>query len=112
MISSSSCGTHLFLCTAAVLKEKCKIDLCLMRITGSRESTYQDGVNLCKKRESQLMLIHQAVTTTGCCCCEEFMWSLRPMTYQDDGGEQYLRLPTAVVVVVTAKTYHKMLFMF
>nr|VDD08751.1 unnamed protein product [Brassica oleracea] len=125
--------------SAAVLKEKCKIDLCLMRITGSRESTYQDGVNLCKKRESQLMLIHQAVTTTGCCCCEEFMWSLRPMTYQlvtlfpvnaeskdqrslkktvhissmkDDGGEQYLRLPTAVVVVVTAKTYHKMLFMF
>ncbi|CDY65856.1 BnaCnng48890D [Brassica napus] len=69
--------------SAAVLKEKCKIDLCLMRITGSRESTYQDGVNLCKKRESQLMLIHQAVTTTGCCCCEEFMWSLRPMTYQN-----------------------------
>lgn len=31
---------------------------------------------------------------------------------KDDGGEQYLRLPTAVVVVVTAKTYHKMLFMF
>ncbi|CAN6932337.1 unnamed protein product [Brassica oleracea] len=36
MISSSSCGTHLFLCTAAVLKDKCKIDLCVMRITGSK----------------------------------------------------------------------------
>ncbi|CAF2056447.1 unnamed protein product [Brassica napus] len=36
MISSSSCGTHIFLCTAAVLKEKCKIDLCVMRITGSK----------------------------------------------------------------------------
>uniref|UniRef100_A0A0D3BV54 Uncharacterized protein n=1 Tax=Brassica oleracea var. oleracea TaxID=109376 RepID=A0A0D3BV54_BRAOL len=71
------------LSVAAVLKEKCKIDLCVMSVTGSRESTYQDGVNLCKKRESQLMLIHQAVTTTGCCCCEEFMWSLRPRTYQN-----------------------------
>ncbi|KAG2251132.1 hypothetical protein Bca4012_098591 [Brassica carinata] len=29
---------------------------------------------------------------------------------KDDGGEQYLRLPTTVVVVVTAKTYHKMFF--
>ncbi|CDY54597.1 BnaCnng27450D [Brassica napus] len=73
------------LSVAAVLKEKCKIDLCVMRITGSSkmETTYQDGVNLCKKRESQLMVIHQAVTTTGCCCCEKFMWSLRPRTYQN-----------------------------
>ncbi|KAF2555783.1 hypothetical protein F2Q68_00016517 [Brassica cretica] len=67
-ICSNSCCN--FQSQAAVLKEKW-------------ESTYQDGVNLCKKRESQPMLIHQAVTTTGCCCCEEFMWSLRPKTYQN-----------------------------
>ncbi|KAF3518963.1 hypothetical protein DY000_02060309 [Brassica cretica] len=68
------------LSVAAVLKEKCKIDLCVMRITGSKS-----------KDQRSLKKIVQT-----------FM--------KDDGGEQYLRLPTTVVVVVTAKTYHKMFF--
>ncbi|KAH0922432.1 hypothetical protein HID58_022450 [Brassica napus] len=56
---------------AAMLKEKCKIDLCVVRITA-------------QKRESRLMLILQAVTTTG--SCEESMLSLRHRTNQHDVG--------------------------
>ncbi|CAF2074426.1 unnamed protein product [Brassica napus] len=58
----------------AVLKEKCKIDLCVVRITGSSNMF----------EESWLMLILQAVTTTG--CCEESMLSLRHRTDLHDVG--------------------------
>ncbi|CAN6866993.1 unnamed protein product [Brassica oleracea] len=58
----------------AVLKEKCKIDLCVVRITGSSNMF----------EESRLMLILQAVTTTG--CCEESMLSLRHRTDLHDVG--------------------------
>ncbi|KAH0851115.1 hypothetical protein HID58_094989 [Brassica napus] len=77
-------------------------------------------------RESQPMLIHQVLLRLVAAAARNSCGHYDPRhirseiskktvhitSMKDDGGEQYLRLPTAAVVVVTAKTYHKMLFMF
>ncbi|WZZ64957.1 hypothetical protein YC2023_076327 [Brassica napus] len=97
--------------SAAVLKEKCKIDLCVMRITGSKEGESADADTASCYYDWLLLLrgIH-VVTTTQEISESKDQRSLKKIVHtfmKDDGGEQYLRLPTAVVVVVTAKTYHK-----
>ncbi|KAH0872992.1 hypothetical protein HID58_070354 [Brassica napus] len=107
--------THFPLYRAAVLKEKCKIDLCVMRITGSKGESADADTASCYYDWLLLLRGIHVVTTTQEISESKDQRSLKKIVHtfmKDDGGEQYLRLPTAVVVVVTAKTYHKMLFMF